>query len=47
MRFAVCVCLALACLGATLVGISMVIELTFLDGRKKLDGTMVHSLITY
>jgi len=33
--------------GATLVGISMVIELTFLDGRKKLDGTMVHSLITY
>ena len=33
--------------GATLVGISMVIELTFLDGRKKLDGTTVHSLITY
>ena len=33
--------------GATLVGISMVIELTFLDGRKKLDGTTVHSLIEY
>jgi adenine phosphoribosyltransferase len=33
--------------GATLVGIAMVIELTFLDGRKKLDGTMIHSLITY
>jgi adenine phosphoribosyltransferase len=33
--------------GATLVGIAMVIELTFLDGRKKLDGMMVHSLIEY
>ena len=33
--------------GATLVGIAMVIELTFLDGRRKLDGMMVHSLITY
>jgi adenine phosphoribosyltransferase len=33
--------------GATLVGISMVIELTFLDGRKKLNGTPVHSLIEY
>ena len=33
--------------GATLVGIAMVIELTFLDGRRKLDGTMIHSLITY
>ena len=33
--------------GATLVGIGMVIELSFLDGRKKLDGTTVHSLIQY
>ena len=33
--------------GATLVGIAMVIELGFLDGRRKLNGTMVHSLITY
>jgi adenine phosphoribosyltransferase len=33
--------------GATLVGVAMVIELTFLDGRKKLDGTKVHSLIEY
>jgi adenine phosphoribosyltransferase len=33
--------------GATLVGVAMVIELTFLDGRRKLDGTMVHSLIQY
>jgi adenine phosphoribosyltransferase len=33
--------------GATLVGIAMVIELTFLDGRKKLDRTRVHSLIEY
>ena len=32
--------------GANLVGVAMVIELTFLDGRKKLDGTKVHSLIT-
>ncbi len=33
--------------GANLVGVAMVIELTFLDGRKKLDGTTVHSLIEY
>ena len=33
--------------GATLVGAAMVIELSFLDGRKKLDGTSVHSLIQY
>jgi adenine phosphoribosyltransferase len=33
--------------GAKLVGVAMVIELTFLDGRRKLDGTMVHSLIQY
>jgi adenine phosphoribosyltransferase len=33
--------------GATLAGVGMVIELSFLDGRKKLDGTTVHSLIQY
>ena len=33
--------------GATLAGIGMVIELSFLDGRKKLGGTPVHSLIQY
>lgn len=34
-------------LGGTVVGALFVIELTFLDGREKLDGTDVHSLITY
>jgi adenine phosphoribosyltransferase len=34
-------------LGAKLLGIGMVIELSFLDGRKKLEGITVHSLITY
>lgn len=33
--------------GATLIGAAVVIELTFLDGRKKLNGTLVHSLIQY
>ena len=33
--------------GATLAGIGMVIELSFLEGRKKLGGTPVHSLIQY
>ena len=33
--------------GATLVGIGMVIELSFLEGRKKLGDTTVHSLIQY
>ena len=33
--------------GATVAGIGMVIELSFLDGRKKLGGTPVHSLIQY
>jgi adenine phosphoribosyltransferase len=32
---------------ATLVGVAIVIELEFLGGRKKLDGTPVHSLIKY
>lgn len=39
-------CLVREC-GATLVGIGMVIELSFLDGRKKLGDTTVHSLIQY
>jgi adenine phosphoribosyltransferase len=34
-------------LGADLIGIAMVIELSFLNGRSKLDGTSVHSLIKY
>ena len=34
-------------LGATIVGIGMVIELSFLKGREKLDGTVVHSLLKY
>jgi adenine phosphoribosyltransferase len=34
-------------LGADLVGVAMVIELSFLNGRMKLNGIPVHSLITY
>jgi len=34
-------------LGANLVGVAMVIELSFLNGRNKLNGVSVHSLITY
>lgn len=33
--------------GATLVGVATVIELTFLEPRKKLDGVDVHTLIQY
>jgi len=33
--------------GAELVGVAMVIELSFLNGRMKLNGIPVHSLITY
>lgn len=33
--------------GAKLVGAGMLIELSFLDGRKKLSETAVHSLIQY
>ncbi|HJT17922.1 MAG TPA: adenine phosphoribosyltransferase [Thermoanaerobaculia bacterium] len=33
--------------GADLVGVAMVIELGFLQGRAKLNGIPVHSLITY
>ena len=33
--------------GAELVGLLVVIELTFLDGREKLDGISVDTLITY
>lgn len=39
-------CLVRDC-GATLVGAGMLIELSFLDGRKKLGGTTIHSLIQY
>jgi adenine phosphoribosyltransferase len=34
-------------LGAEVVGTCFIIELTFLDGRRRLDGTDVHALITY
>jgi adenine phosphoribosyltransferase len=34
-------------LGGVVVGVLFVIELTFLDGRGKLDGYDVHSLIQY
>jgi adenine phosphoribosyltransferase len=34
-------------LGADLVGYAMVIELSFLGGREKLNGTRLHSMITY
>ena len=34
-------------LGGVVVGALFVIELTFLDGRSKLDGYDVHSLIAY
>ena len=34
-------------LGAEVVGALFVIELTFLSGREKLDGTEVHALIAY
>jgi adenine phosphoribosyltransferase len=34
-------------LGADLVGYSLLIELSFLDGRKKLGETRIHSAITY
>ena len=33
--------------GAELVGIGMVIELEFLEGRKKLEEVPLHSLIQY
>lgn len=39
-------CLIQDC-GASLVGAAMVIELMFLEGRKKLDGVPVHTLIQY
>ena len=34
-------------LGGGVVGTCFIIELTFLDGRKRLEGTEVHALITY
>jgi adenine phosphoribosyltransferase len=34
-------------LGATVVGVSLLIELSFLAGREKLEGYQVSSLITY
>ncbi len=34
-------------LGGELVGTTFLIELSFLNGRKKLDGRPIHSLLTY
>ncbi|MFM7840633.1 MAG: phosphoribosyltransferase family protein, partial [Nitrospira sp.] len=34
-------------LGADIVGVAFLVELTFLKGRDKLDGCPIHSLITY
>ncbi|MBT8249562.1 MAG: adenine phosphoribosyltransferase [Acidimicrobiia bacterium] len=34
-------------LGAHVVGLSVLIELSFLEGRSKLSGVEIHSLITY
>lgn len=34
-------------IGGRIVGVSFLIELAFLDGRKKLPGRPIHSLITY
>jgi len=34
-------------LGADIVGLAFLVELTSLKGREKLDGCPVHSLITY
>jgi len=34
-------------IGADLAGYAMVIELSFLGGREKLDGARLHSMITY
>ncbi|MDH4070589.1 MAG: adenine phosphoribosyltransferase [Ignavibacteria bacterium] len=34
-------------LGPEIVGVSFLIELTFLDGRKKLEGYDVHSILQY
>jgi adenine phosphoribosyltransferase len=34
-------------LGGIVVGACFIIELTFLEGRKRLEGTDVHALITY
>jgi adenine phosphoribosyltransferase len=33
--------------GADIVAVNFIIELSFLDGRKKLQGLPVHSLVTY
>lgn len=34
-------------LGGTVVGLGFVLELAFLDGRRKLDGRELHALLTY
>jgi adenine phosphoribosyltransferase len=34
-------------LGATVVGCAFVVELAFLDGRRRLDGFDVHALVTF
>ena len=37
----------IAGLGGQIVGVTFLIELSFLNGRRKLDGYDVHSLIQY
>jgi adenine phosphoribosyltransferase len=34
-------------LGATVVGCAFIVELAFLDGRRRLDGFDVHALVTF
>jgi adenine phosphoribosyltransferase len=34
-------------LGATVVGCAFLVELAFLDGRRRLDGFDVYALVTY
>jgi len=34
-------------LGGIVVGVSVLIELSFLNGRSKMDGVAIHSLVTY
>ena len=37
----------LAALGANVVGVTFLVELTFLGGRAKLQGENVHAVLTY
>ena len=39
--------LSFALLGGTVVGCAFLVELGFLDGRRRLEGFDVHALVTY